>query len=35
MLNACLFIFIFYAVGRIVNMIARPAEFYTVFKRKR
>ena len=35
MLNFCLFIFIFYAVSRIVNMITRPAEFYTVFKRRR
>lgn len=35
MLNFCVFTFIAYAVGYIVSMIVRPAEFFTVFKRRR
>ena len=33
MLNFCLFAFIIYAMGHIIDMITRPAEFFTVFKR--
>lgn len=35
MLNFCIFTFIAYAVGAIISMIVRPAEFFTVFKKRR
>ena len=35
MLNFCIFTFIIYAMGNIISMIVRPAEFFTVFKKRR
>ena len=35
MLNFCIFVFIAFAAGRIIAMMRRPAEFFTVFIKKR
>lgn len=35
MLNFFIFTFIAYAMGCIISMIARPTEFFTVFKKRR